>query len=838
MQIEAQLGAGGMGVVYRVLAPTGARYALKTLLAGADADLLLRFQREGEAQARADAHPNVVKVHRAGQFAGRHYLLMDLAGGGDLLERLRHGPLKPLEAAHVVEQIARGVHWVHQVGVLHRDLKPANVLFDERGVPKVVDFGLARLEGQDGLTATGSIMGSPSYMAPEQAEAQRHALGPATDVYGLGAVLYHTLTGRPPFDSASAMSTMIKVLQEEPTPPRKLVSEIPPALEAVCLRALSKAPGDRYDSAEELADALRDAQHGGGAGAPNLWPVAITLAAALLLLTIGAAVVLLPADSAPSVVAKPDTNETPVVTTTTTEPPEVTRSPRLERRDPEDDGDDSDDPGVGLLAAVQGPGSAQLNRALKLESEGELEGAQRELEKALKRARSPSFRRLLYDHLARVLKRREEHEEAARVLTELLVENPHDDRALGERANAYEELGRWEEATADTILALNSEKANRERRENRQQELEAFLKHPVENAPLVRLARRFATIKQARKGKRFVEALQLVREALQGVTPEQVPVHALLLEERALAAMGVGSYTCAKVDLDDLLAQRPLDRDLLATRARVHAELGHLRGARKDCSEVIKAGGRSDALDAAKEVMSQLAEYDERLSPRELRVMVMRLGPKIEAARDEPLPDSAAQADRMEDLLADRMRALLSLGRITPAREDLKEIRSLGRWTERGLALRDELKQLSLEISQARPLIKPVKLAMDRCVRTHEAILDVEPNAVESINRAVAAAERYDEGYYYRGLLFKRLKRPEEAIRDLTHYLALRPRNGKAWEHRSDMWVLRGDPVRGVADLRLAIEHCRDPELQALWELKLIGLANEHGLDPRPPAGD
>ncbi len=269
--LEKELGAGGMGVVYQARdVESGAAYALKTIMANADPELILRFQREGEAQARADSHPNVVKVHSAGIENGRHYLVMDLASGGDLAQRLKAGPLDPRSAAHVVRELARGLVWLHHVGVLHRDLKPANVLFDERGVPKLVDFGLAQVAGAEVLTQTGTILGTPNYMAPEQTEGRREAIGPAADVYGLGAVLYHCLTGRPPFQGSSAMGVMYSVINEEPTPPRELAPNVPARLEAICLRCLSKRPVHRYASAAELGEELEHFLQGtrsaGGAG--------------------------------------------------------------------------------------------------------------------------------------------------------------------------------------------------------------------------------------------------------------------------------------------------------------------------------------------------------------------------------------------------------------------------------------------------------------------------------------------------------------------------------------------------------------------------------------------
>jgi hypothetical protein len=254
-----KLGQGAMGVVYLTEhVRTGVRYALKTLSFQADDDLRKRFLREGQAQALVDSHPNIVRVHSAGEAGGYLYLVMDLAAGGDLHNRLRRGPLPPLEAAAVVAGLARGLAHTHAHGVLHRDLKPANVLFDDVGTPMLVDFGLARVAGESSsLTRTGDLLGTPAYMGPEQATGLRGEVDERSDVYGLGAILYHCLTGQQPFTGASTIEVLSYVITEDPKPPRSLVKQVPKVLEGVCLRALAKAPGDRQQSAQDLANELQ-----------------------------------------------------------------------------------------------------------------------------------------------------------------------------------------------------------------------------------------------------------------------------------------------------------------------------------------------------------------------------------------------------------------------------------------------------------------------------------------------------------------------------------------------------------------------------------------------------
>jgi WD40 repeat protein/tRNA A-37 threonylcarbamoyl transferase component Bud32 len=258
-EIEAELGRGGMGVVYKARQTRAGRpVALKMVLAGGHADPreLARFRAEAEAAARL-AHPNVVSLYEVGEHGGLPYFSLEYCPGGSLDRKLAGTPLPPRQAAELVEVLARAVHAAHEAGVVHRDLKPANVLLAADGTPKVTDFGLAkRLDGV-GQTATGAVMGTPSYMAPEQAAGKGKEVGPAADVYALGAILYDCLTGRPPFKAATVLETLHQVLAEDPVPPRRLQPKTPRDLETVCLKCLDKDPRRRYGTALELAADLR-----------------------------------------------------------------------------------------------------------------------------------------------------------------------------------------------------------------------------------------------------------------------------------------------------------------------------------------------------------------------------------------------------------------------------------------------------------------------------------------------------------------------------------------------------------------------------------------------------
>jgi WD40 repeat protein len=256
-EIVRQLGRGGMGVVYqaRDLA-LGRAVALKMILAGAHAgaEELARFRTEAEAVARVQ-HSNIVQIHEVGEHGGYPYFSLEFCPGGSLDRRLGGTPMDPREAAVLVQTLARAMQAAHDKGVIHRDLKPANVLLAEDGTPKVTDFGLAKKLDEAGQTATGAVMGTPSYMAPEQA-AGRKDIGPAADVYALGAVLYECLTGRPPFKAATTLDTVLQVLSDEPVPPRRVQPRVPADLEAIALKCLEKQPAARYPSARDLADDL------------------------------------------------------------------------------------------------------------------------------------------------------------------------------------------------------------------------------------------------------------------------------------------------------------------------------------------------------------------------------------------------------------------------------------------------------------------------------------------------------------------------------------------------------------------------------------------------------
>ena len=259
-EILTILGRGGMGVVYRARhIKLKRQVALKMLRAGAQAgpEHHARFRREAETIARLQ-HPNVVQIHEVGEHDGMPYLSMEYVAGGSLRDKLAGMPLPPREAATLTETLARAMDAVHQLGVIHRDLKPGNVLLTNTGIAKISDFGLAKQLGEDsGQTHTGQILGTPSYMAPEQAAGNVQTVGAPADIYALGGMLYEMLTGGPPFKAASVLDTLEQVRTQEAVPPGLLQPKTPRDLDTICLKCLQKDPAKRYASAAELADDLR-----------------------------------------------------------------------------------------------------------------------------------------------------------------------------------------------------------------------------------------------------------------------------------------------------------------------------------------------------------------------------------------------------------------------------------------------------------------------------------------------------------------------------------------------------------------------------------------------------
>jgi WD40 repeat protein/serine/threonine protein kinase len=254
-ELLEELARGGMGVVYKARhTGLGSIVAVKMIRSGvlATATDVERFQREARAAARLQ-HPNIVTIHDIGEQDGQHYFSMDYVAGANLAELARVKPFSPKQAAEITAGIAEAIQYAHEQGVLHRDIKPSNVILTPEQRPRVLDFGLARVVADDSqLTVSGTPLGSPCYMSPEQAAGHLRDVDPRSDVYSLGALLYELLTGRPPFQAATAVETLKLVLETEPIPPRRFNSTLPLDLETICLKCLEKEPKRRYSTAEDL----------------------------------------------------------------------------------------------------------------------------------------------------------------------------------------------------------------------------------------------------------------------------------------------------------------------------------------------------------------------------------------------------------------------------------------------------------------------------------------------------------------------------------------------------------------------------------------------------------
>lgn len=258
-ELQEEIGRGGMGVVFRARQISLDRsVAVKMILRGrlASDNDLQRFLSEASATARLQ-HPHIVPVYEVGDIEGRPFFSMKLINGLTLSDQLLDGPMQEREAAELIATIARAIGFAHRRGVVHRDLKPSNILIDDDGTAMVSDFGLAKRFGvENDLTRSGMVIGTPSYMSPEQASGRRDDVGPASDIYSLGCVLYHALTGRPPLVAESMMELVMLVIEQDPTPPRALRPRLDRDLEMIVIRCLQKPADLRYETADELADDL------------------------------------------------------------------------------------------------------------------------------------------------------------------------------------------------------------------------------------------------------------------------------------------------------------------------------------------------------------------------------------------------------------------------------------------------------------------------------------------------------------------------------------------------------------------------------------------------------
>lgn len=263
-EVVGRLGQGGMGRIFKARHLGLHRMdAIKMVAVGANPHLITRFMDEARAIARLK-HSNIAQVYDSGEVDGHPFYAMELMEAGTLAQKLERKPQEARWSASFIKTLAEAVNYFHQQGIIHRDLKPSNVLMEADGEPKIADFGLVKNMGSDSQnTETGDIIGTPSYMSPEQASGMVKSIGPATDIYALGAILYECLTGRPPFQTPDGMQTLMLVIAGEPVPPSKLVPRLPKDLNTICMKCLEKQPGRRYVTAQALADDLGRFLEGG-----------------------------------------------------------------------------------------------------------------------------------------------------------------------------------------------------------------------------------------------------------------------------------------------------------------------------------------------------------------------------------------------------------------------------------------------------------------------------------------------------------------------------------------------------------------------------------------------
>jgi eukaryotic-like serine/threonine-protein kinase len=304
-ELLREVARGGMGVVFCAWQRSlNRQVAIKMMLAGefASPEFVKRFRQEATAAASLQ-HPNIVAIHEVGEYEGQYYFSMDFVEGKNLSELVKSGPLSPRQAARYLKSIAEAIHYAHQKGILHRDLKPSNILIDPLDQPRVTDFGLAKqFNSESELTLTGQTLGSPAYIAPEQAFGRVSEVDARSDIYSLGAVLYHLITGRPPFQGQTLHQVLLQTQSVEPVPPRRLNPGVPDDLQTICLKCLEKNPAKRYETARELGEdlgrfLLREpivARPIGPAGKTVRWcqrrPMVAALAGAVVLLMIALAV--------------------------------------------------------------------------------------------------------------------------------------------------------------------------------------------------------------------------------------------------------------------------------------------------------------------------------------------------------------------------------------------------------------------------------------------------------------------------------------------------------------------------------------------------------------------
>ncbi|MCO5171754.1 MAG: protein kinase [Planctomycetes bacterium] len=791
-ELLCELGRGGMGRVYRARdLRLGREVALKTLLVfDADPETLARFEVEARAAARVQ-HPGVVAVHGAGVDDGVPWLAMQLVEGESLKARLaREGPLEPTHAAGVAEALARALGAAHAVGVLHRDLKPHNVLLAEDGAPLLTDFGLAkRLDtGGDAITVTGQVLGTPAYMAPEQAEGRQGAVDARTDVYGLGATLYEMLTGRPPFSGTSAVNVLAAVMGVDPTPPSALRPGVPPELEAICLMCLAKAPAARYPTAAALAADLRRLLDGEPVRArpegrlrrllrrARGQRAAVTRAAVWGGVTVGAAVTLGGVTAAREAAAERLAREWVVATAVEAPASELARADALVKH--------ADAlPAAWRARWRDAVAALHVRRGRALLEAGDPDRAARDFEAALQLA--PDDRDALLG-MARAGYRTGRLEAVSATVPLLLARDPDDLEALELRAWARAGTGSFDEALADAervllrapgrpvaLAARAIVRVERRQHEAAAADLEAALA----DARLPWLVATLADL-HARRGD-GAAATPLIEEALR-----LQPGLAWAWTVRARARVLGGDVAGALQDLDESVRLSPFNPSARQTRIEVNARLGRWR-------EVV-----ADADDAL-----------ERGAPQPDGFLVARAGARLQLGDARAAVADVTQALELRPTLEAHMlraRARVALGQHAEAERDLEAALRLAPGHGLLLADRGRVRELRGDLAGARA----------------------------DLEAAVERMPRHPQAWLHLGLLRAQAGDLEGAEAALSRAVELEPGNGGFQAARAAARAVRGELAGAQDDLRRA-EALLPPGHPALEDARrALAEARERAVSP------
>ncbi|MCO5172346.1 MAG: protein kinase [Planctomycetes bacterium] len=765
-EVKGELGRGGMGIVYRAHDPRlGRDVALKVLHAlEAGEEDLARFEREARAAARVQ-HPSIVAVHAAGVDGGTPWLALQLVDGESLKARLaRDGPLEPAHAARLLETVARALACAHEAGVLHRDLKPHNVLLDPDGAPLLADFGLARAIDpgageQAGLTVTGQVLGTPAYMAPEQAEGRSEAVDGRSDVYGLGATLYEALTGRPPFSGRSVIAVLAAVVEQDPPAPSTLRPGVPRDLEAICLTCLAKAPAARYPTAAALAADLGRFLAGEAVVARHeRWPARLARRAwrrraalvragawSLVALAAGALALSLAAarDARHALAAASDEQPTPLAAPT--DP--LTQTEALVR----------------LLEGPRAPpprpahAAIYLRRAAAFEAAGDLPGAAEDLHRAA--VLDPAaFEPWLA--LARIHTARSAYVQAVGACAEALARRPGDVDALDLRAWARAWLHDVDAARADADEVLARDPGR----------VRPHVVHAVRQVAHHENDAAMASLRRAIAGGLDGPELQGLLALL------HLRVMDLPAAERAVAAA---------------LAADPEHPAGLRARALLRLARSDYRGALADIEAALVRDPRSGRAHLGRaSVLSALGRHDEAL---DACAVALRLG----------ISETEALLQRAQVLL----RADLPESALISASESIKLRSTPNAYSLLALALdRQGRPERALE-------------ALDEGVRRHPAALtlrteraglrlrrDDPPGALEDLEHAARLAPSWAGLRVDIAGLRARQGDLPGAERDLTRALELAPDHGQALVARGRIRLRLGERDLGRADLRRALE--------------------------------